>query len=195
MLHHRVGGGAGWEPGKPCFLRFVGSAGLPYCCRSVESGAMTAERSTENADQNNAPDERNIFNLPFARSRRKSTRPRDKPDTMTKMDAFTISMSGPFPSGTVIKRLGGPNEGGHSGKDWYIQFGMDLGVSAGTEVHAAFDAHVTRFTPHTPSKDSSKVWHADGAGLRACGGIAGEDRRSLAQALSSHGSSKFPAMT
>jgi murein DD-endopeptidase MepM/ murein hydrolase activator NlpD len=79
---------------------------------------------------------------------------------MTKMDAFTISMSGPFPSGTVIKRLGGPNEGGHSGKDWYIQFGMDLGVSAGTEVHAAFDAHVTRFTPHTPSKDSSKVYGA-----------------------------------
>jgi len=75
------------------------------------------------------------------------------------MAAFTISMSGPFPSGTTITRLGGPNEGGHKG-EWYNRFGMDLGVSAGTEVRAAFEANVTAFHQHDPSKDSSKEYGA-----------------------------------
>jgi hypothetical protein len=37
---------------------------------------------------------------------------------------------------------------------------MDLGASAGTEVRAAFDAHITRFTPHVPRNDTSKVFGA-----------------------------------
>ena len=68
-------------------------------------------------------------------------------------------MSSPFPSG-FTGGLGGPNEGGHKPPEWYIQFGMDLGADVGTEVRAAFDAHVTRFTPHNPSNDTSKVYGA-----------------------------------
>jgi hypothetical protein len=37
---------------------------------------------------------------------------------------------------------------------------MDLGASVGTEVRAAFEAHITRFTPHIPSKDTSKQYGA-----------------------------------
>ncbi len=75
------------------------------------------------------------------------------------MAAFSIDMSSPFPSG-FTKELGGPNSGGHKGPDWFIQFGMDLGAPAGTEVHAAFDAHITRLNPHDRSKDTSKVFGA-----------------------------------
>jgi murein DD-endopeptidase MepM/ murein hydrolase activator NlpD len=73
--------------------------------------------------------------------------------------SFTIDMSSPFRSGWK-GGLGGPNSGGHGGPDWYIQYGMDLGVADGTEVLAAFSGHVTKFQPHTPSKDSSKVYGA-----------------------------------
>ena len=75
------------------------------------------------------------------------------------MAAFTISMTGPFSSG-FTSGLGGPNTGGHQPPNWYIQYGMDLGAVAGTVVRAAFDAHVTKFTPHTPSSDTSKVYGA-----------------------------------
>jgi hypothetical protein len=37
---------------------------------------------------------------------------------------------------------------------------MDLGANAGTEVHAAFDAHMTRFTPHVPADDTDSVFGA-----------------------------------
>jgi murein DD-endopeptidase MepM/ murein hydrolase activator NlpD len=76
------------------------------------------------------------------------------------MAAFTINMSSPIPSSGFTIGRGGPNTGGHQKPHWYIQYGMDLGANAGTEVHAAFDAHVTRFTPHTPSGDTGKVYGA-----------------------------------
>lgn len=75
------------------------------------------------------------------------------------MSAFTIDMSNPFPSG-FSGGLGGPGTGGHHPPDWYIQYGMDLGAGAGTAVHAAFDAHVTKYSPHNPSADNSKVYGA-----------------------------------
>jgi murein DD-endopeptidase MepM/ murein hydrolase activator NlpD len=73
--------------------------------------------------------------------------------------SFDIVMSSPFRSGWK-GGLGGPNMGGHKCADWFIQYGMDLGVKEGTEVLAAFSGHVTKFHPHTPSKDTSKVYGA-----------------------------------
>ena len=75
------------------------------------------------------------------------------------MAAFTISMTGPFFSG-FTSGFGGPKSGGHQGPHWYIQYGMDLGAVAGTEVCAAFEGHVTKFKKHTPSSDTSKVYGA-----------------------------------
>ncbi len=37
---------------------------------------------------------------------------------------------------------------------------MDFGAIAGTEVHAAFDAHITRFTRHVAASDSNKIFGA-----------------------------------
>jgi hypothetical protein len=37
---------------------------------------------------------------------------------------------------------------------------MDFGANAGTEVRAAFDAHITRFAPHVPAHDTNKVFGA-----------------------------------
>ena len=37
---------------------------------------------------------------------------------------------------------------------------MDLGADVGTEVRAAFDGHITRLNPHTPSHDTSSVYGA-----------------------------------
>jgi hypothetical protein len=73
------------------------------------------------------------------------------------MASFVIDMSSPFRSGWK-GGLGGPNSGGHKGPDWFIQYGMDLGVAEGTEVLAAFSGHVTKFDPHPPSKDPSKIY-------------------------------------
>jgi murein DD-endopeptidase MepM/ murein hydrolase activator NlpD len=75
------------------------------------------------------------------------------------MASFTIDMSSPLPSG-FTGDLGGPRSGGHQGPNWYIEFGMDLGANPGSEVRAAFDAHITRFTPHAPANDTSKVFGA-----------------------------------
>jgi peptidase M23-like protein len=79
--------------------------------------------------------------------------------TMGSGAAFTIDMSSPFRSGWT-GGLGGPNSGGHVGSDWYIRYGMDLGVAEGTEVLAAFTGHVTKFHPHTRSADTAKVYGA-----------------------------------
>lgn len=68
-------------------------------------------------------------------------------------------MHSPFTSGWQ-GGLGGPNTGGHVGPEWFNQFGMDLGVTEGTQVLAAFDGHVTRFNPHIPSSDTSKHYGA-----------------------------------
>ncbi|GAA0938220.1 hypothetical protein [Nonomuraea longicatena] len=75
------------------------------------------------------------------------------------MTAFDMELASPVPSG-LSGGLGGPNQGGHQPPDWYIQFGMDLGAGEGVEVHAAFDAHVTKYSPHDPSADSGKVYGA-----------------------------------
>ena len=72
---------------------------------------------------------------------------------------FTIEMSSPFRSGWR-GGLGGPNSGGHQPPNWFIQYGMDLGVATGTEIFAAFDGRITRFNPHQPSSDTSKVYGA-----------------------------------
>jgi murein DD-endopeptidase MepM/ murein hydrolase activator NlpD len=74
---------------------------------------------------------------------------------------FTIDMSSPFPDPTSFTQgHGGPNSGGHKTPHWYIQFGMDLGANGGTEVRATFDAHITKFSPHDPSKDTDRVYGA-----------------------------------
>jgi murein DD-endopeptidase MepM/ murein hydrolase activator NlpD len=46
------------------------------------------------------------------------------------------------------------------GPNWYIQYGMDLAANEGTEVYAAFDAHITKFQQHDPSGDTDKVFGA-----------------------------------
>ena len=77
------------------------------------------------------------------------------------MDSFDIDISAPVdPSGFGSAWLGGPNEGGHVGPDWYIRCGMDLAGTEGTPVYAAFDAHITRFQPDQPVPADSKVYGA-----------------------------------
>ncbi|MEV1065964.1 peptidoglycan DD-metalloendopeptidase family protein [Streptomyces sp. NPDC050263] len=75
------------------------------------------------------------------------------------MSAFTIDVSNPFPAG-FTSAMGGPGEGGHQSENWYIQYGMDLGAGAGTPVRAAFDAHITKYSPHDPGADTGKVYGA-----------------------------------
>lgn len=76
------------------------------------------------------------------------------------MDAFDIEISAPVDPSGFSGGLGGPNQGGHVGPNWYIQYGMDIGAGEGTEVYAAFDAHITKFQPHDPAADSGKVYGA-----------------------------------
>jgi murein DD-endopeptidase MepM/ murein hydrolase activator NlpD len=76
------------------------------------------------------------------------------------VDAFDIDISQPVDPSGFTGGLGGPNQGGHIGANWYIRFGMDLGADEGTQVFAAFDGHVTRFQPHVPAADSDKVYGA-----------------------------------
>jgi murein DD-endopeptidase MepM/ murein hydrolase activator NlpD len=76
------------------------------------------------------------------------------------MPAFDIEMSSPFPPDSFQGGLGGPGDGGHQSPNWYIQYGMDLAAAPGTEVHAVFEAHITKLTPHDPAADSSKVYGA-----------------------------------
>ena len=84
---------------------------------------------------------------------------RTAPGPAPSANAFTMDMSGPFRAGPT-GGLGGPNSGGHGGPDWYIRFGMDLATPDGTDVLACFSGHVTKFVPHTPAKDSPKVYGA-----------------------------------
>ena len=76
------------------------------------------------------------------------------------MDAFDIEISAPVGQSGFLGGLGGPNQGGHVGPHWYIQYGMDIGADEGTEVYAAFDAHITKFQPHDPAADTGKVYGA-----------------------------------
>lgn len=71
---------------------------------------------------------------------------------------FRLEMSSPFRSGWN-GGIGGPNDGGHKPPLWYIQYGMDLGVAAGTELYAAFDGTITRFNPDTPSGNPKVYGH------------------------------------
>ncbi|MEU2588357.1 peptidoglycan DD-metalloendopeptidase family protein [Streptomyces avermitilis] len=75
------------------------------------------------------------------------------------MASFDLDLSNPFPAG-FTGGLGGPHSGGHQPPNWYIQFGMDLGADEGTQIFAAFDAHITKYMPHNPSADTEKVYGA-----------------------------------
>ncbi|RZI53879.1 MAG: M23 family metallopeptidase [Pseudonocardia sp.] len=63
------------------------------------------------------------------------------------------------PSG-FTRGYGGPNTGGHQPPSWYIQYGMDLGGGTGTDVFAAFDGVVSKYQPHNPAADTTKVYGA-----------------------------------
>lgn len=76
------------------------------------------------------------------------------------MDTFDIDISAPVDTSGFSKGLGGPNDGGHVGPQWYIQYGMDIGAVAETSVYAAFDGYVTKFQSHDPAADSGKVYGA-----------------------------------
>ena len=76
------------------------------------------------------------------------------------MDAFDIEISAPVDQSGFTGGLGGPNQGDHVGPDWYNQYGMDIGAGEGTQVYAAFDAHITKFQPHDPASDTGKVYGA-----------------------------------
>jgi murein DD-endopeptidase MepM/ murein hydrolase activator NlpD len=76
------------------------------------------------------------------------------------MAAFDVEMQFSVNPSGFTTGLRGPNEGGHQGPNWYIQYGMDLGASADTDVYAAFDGHVTRFQPHDPAQDHGSVYGA-----------------------------------
>ncbi|MDA0638360.1 M23 family metallopeptidase [Nonomuraea sp. MCN248] len=66
--------------------------------------------------------------------------------------AFDIDLSNPFTTGADGHFYGGPGQGGHSGPNWTISHGMDLGAPVGTQVRAAFGGKVTNiFTPGSPS--------------------------------------------
>lgn len=75
------------------------------------------------------------------------------------MPSFDLDMSNPFPAG-YTQTYGGPNQGGHVPPEWYIQYGMDLGAIGGTEIHAAFDGHVTKLDTANVNLSTGKVYGA-----------------------------------
>jgi murein DD-endopeptidase MepM/ murein hydrolase activator NlpD len=89
---------------------------------------------------------------------RKFSRPRA---LVQPRSAFTIDMSAPIDPAGFTQGHGGPNQGGHVGPNWYIQYGMDIGAGQGTAVYAAFDGHITKFKPHNPAQDSGRVYGAE----------------------------------
>ncbi len=76
------------------------------------------------------------------------------------MEPFDINISAPVDPPGFTDGLGGPDQGGHVGMNWYIRYGMDIGAIVETPVFAAFDAHITKFQPHDPESDSGKVYGA-----------------------------------
>lgn len=76
------------------------------------------------------------------------------------LESFDVEMQFSVDPDGFTRGYGGPNQGGHQGPNWYIQYGMDLGARAGTSVYAAFDGHVTKFTPHNPAADQGGVYGA-----------------------------------
>jgi murein DD-endopeptidase MepM/ murein hydrolase activator NlpD len=88
---------------------------------------------------------------------RKRPRPRA---LLQPRSSFTIDVSAPVDNQGFTQGLGGPNQGGHQGSNWYIQYGMDLGGTQGTPVYAAFDGHITKYQPHVPAQDSGRVYGA-----------------------------------
>ncbi|KAA0780914.1 M23 family metallopeptidase [Bacillus sp. TE8-1] len=74
--------------------------------------------------------------------------------------SFEVDISAAVDNSGFTGGLGGPNQGGHQAPNWYIQYGMDIGADEGTQVYAAFDAHITKFTPHNPEQDNGGVYGA-----------------------------------
>ncbi|MFD9669821.1 peptidoglycan DD-metalloendopeptidase family protein [Rhodococcus sp. NPDC059968] len=88
---------------------------------------------------------------------RKYSRPRA---LLQPRSPFTVEVTAPVGVPGFTQGYGGPNQGGHVGPSWYIQYGMDIGGAEGTPVYAAFDGHVTKFQPHNPAADSGRVYGA-----------------------------------
>jgi murein DD-endopeptidase MepM/ murein hydrolase activator NlpD len=82
----------------------------------------------------------------------------DEPDGES--EPFDITLGAAIDRARFTRGYGGPNQGGHRGPTWYIQYGMDLGGRAGAAVYAAFDGHITRYRPHDPATDTPKVFGA-----------------------------------
>ncbi|WP_084510489.1 peptidoglycan DD-metalloendopeptidase family protein [Nocardia lijiangensis] len=76
------------------------------------------------------------------------------------MAPFDLIISTPVDPTGFTGGLGGPNANGHTGPDWFIRYGMDIGGSTGTSVFAAFDGHITKFQPHNPVADAGKTYGA-----------------------------------
>jgi hypothetical protein len=74
--------------------------------------------------------------------------------------AFDVEMQFSVDPSGFTRGYGGPNQGGHQGQNWYIQYGMDLGANTGTAVYAAFEGHVTRYQPHNPATDHPGIYGA-----------------------------------
>ena len=75
------------------------------------------------------------------------------------MSSFDLDMNNPFPTGNTGS-YGGPNQGGHTPPNWYIQYGMDLGAVGGTEIVAAFDGHITKLDTTNVNLSGGKVYGA-----------------------------------
>jgi murein DD-endopeptidase MepM/ murein hydrolase activator NlpD len=86
----------------------------------------------------------------------RSPSPRNLPTS----GSFSIDISAPVDTSGFSSGLSGPNQGGHVGSSWYIQYGMDIGGAEGTPVYASFDGHITKFQPHNPGADSGRVYGA-----------------------------------
>ena len=76
------------------------------------------------------------------------------------MAAFDVEIECSVDPDGFTTGLQGPNTVGHHGPNWYIQYGMDLGASTGTDVYAAFDGHVTVFQADDPQVLAGPVYGA-----------------------------------
>lgn len=73
--------------------------------------------------------------------------------------AFDLEMVNPIESGGGIFH-GGPGEGGHTGSDWFVAFGMDLGAPGGTEIRSVFDGKITKLDTTNIDKTTGTVFGA-----------------------------------